>query len=204
MQKTSKKNKTSGNTEETYWSAFLKGEKAAFSQLYECCYPKLYTYGINLGMNDSQIRDGIQEIFFKLYKKPEYITDASTLLPFLFSSIRNSYINILKKQSVHIDVEKHITSFTFEYSMEDELTAKEEQQALTKKIDKIMSCLTSRQKEIIYFRFLYDMEYEEIAKIMTITPQSARNTIYKAFEKIRKNFPNYLPYFIGLIQYSIK
>ena len=46
--------------------------------------------------------------------------------------------------------------------------------------------MTPRQKEIIYLRFLHQKEYEEIAQIMDMSEQAARNLTYRAMEKIRK------------------
>lgn len=185
--------------EVTFWNAFRGGDQNAYARFYEYCYPKLYTYGINVGMDDTQIRDAIQELFLKLYNKPHIIKETVTLLPFLFRSIRNYYLNLVKKENTRLNIEDYETAFSFDYTIEEHLVAEEDRQALSNKIKEILSTLTSRQREIIYFRFFYEMEYEEIAQILNITSQGARNMIYKAFEKIRKNYPSYLPFFIGII-----
>jgi RNA polymerase sigma factor (sigma-70 family) len=184
-------------SETDLWLAFKEGHKEAFSRLYEIYYSKLYTYGIRIGMDDAQVRDAIQEISLKLYTKPEIIVDASTLLPFLFRSVRNYFINIYKKESTQVHIEDSMP-FSFDYTIEEHIIAEEERKALTAQIQDIFSCLTPRQKEIIYFRFLYDMEYEEIAGIMHISQHSARNALYKAFEKIRKNYPPHALSFLFL------
>ena len=62
----------------------------------------------------------------------------------------------------------------------------EELKALKEKIHRIINSLTPRQKEIIYLRFLHQKEYEEIAQIMDMSEQAARNLTYRAMEKIRK------------------
>ena len=46
--------------------------------------------------------------------------------------------------------------------------------------------LTERQKEIIYFRFVNDMSFEEISEVMEVTIQSARNLLTRSLVKIRK------------------
>lgn len=185
-------------SEAQLWLNFRQGQKKSFSCLYENCFQKLYSYGINMGMNDIQVRDAIQEIFLKLYIKPEIITDPNSLLPFLFRCVRNYFLNMVKKESTQVGIEDYISSFTFEYTIEEHLVAEEEKESLTRQIQEIMSCLTPRQKEIIYFRFLYEMDYEEIAQILNITQQGARNMLYKAFEKIRKTYPQYLPLLTAL------
>ncbi|MDR3262402.1 MAG: sigma-70 family RNA polymerase sigma factor [Tannerella sp.] len=174
------------DSETDLWLAFRQGHKAAFSELYKKCYGKLYSYAIYLGMDDAVAPDAIQDLFLKLYEKPDIITDASTLLPFLFRSIRNYFINLVKKKAMYVDIDQ--LPFTFGYTIDEDLTAEEDRKALEEQVQKLLSCLTSRQKEVVYFRFFYEMEYEEIARIMNISQQGARNMLHKALEKIR-NYP---------------
>lgn len=187
-------------SEAELWIAFRNGDKTAFSYLYKKNYRKIYSYGINLGMDGSQVSDAIQDIFLKLYEKPEVITQPATLLPFLFRSIRNSFINTLKKNKSQTELDDSVIPFSFEYTIDELLIEREDETSLKNKVEEVLSCLTARQKEIIYFRFLYEMEYEEIARIMNISQQGARNMLYKAFEKIRKTHPHYLPLLLWLIK----
>jgi RNA polymerase sigma factor (sigma-70 family) len=175
------------DSETALWLAFRQGHKTAFAGLYKKCYGKLYSYAIHLGMDDAVAPDAIQDIFLKLYEKPDIVTDASTLLPFLFRSVRNYFINLVKKESMRVNIDQ--LPFAFDYTIEEDLTAEEDRKELEAQVQELLSCLTSRQKEIVYFRFLYELEYEEIARIMNITQQGARNMLHKAFEKIRKNRP---------------
>lgn len=48
-----------------------------------------------------------------------------------------------------------------------------------------LSFLTPRQREAIYLRFYHDMNYEEIATVMTISSHAARNLIYEALKLLR-------------------
>ncbi|MDR0573295.1 MAG: RNA polymerase sigma factor [Tannerella sp.] len=182
-------NKSINNQTIELWQAFVDGEKAAFSKLYKILYRKLYTYGINTGMTNECVEDTIQELFIKLYINPKQITTPSTLLPFLLTSLRNSFLNIEKssKRNIRID---DIESFRFDFLVENNpFEEKEEQELLKKQIARILESLTSRQREIIYLKFLMQMSYEEISSIMQLTEQAARNLTHRAIEKIRKNNP---------------
>ena len=190
-------------SEQDLWIAFRKGNIDAYSCLYKKYYPKLYSYGINLGLNNLQAPDAIQDIFLKLFEKPSLITDVSTLSSFLFRSVRNFFINTVKKEDKYVDIDENISSFSFDYSIEENLVAEEERAAVLELVDEVIASLTPRQREIIYFRYLYEMDYEEIARIMNISQQGARNMIYKAFEKIRKKYPQHLPYLIWILKYLL-
>jgi RNA polymerase sigma factor (sigma-70 family) len=82
--------------------------------------------------------------------------------------------------------------------LEDE----EERNEIKEKIDAILKSLTPRQKEIIYLRFLQQMEYDEIAKIMNMSEQAARNLLHRALENARKNNTGLVLFILLLVLYS--
>lgn len=173
------------------WTAFTDGDKDAFSIFYKQNYTKLYTYGISLGLNDEGVRDIIQELFVKLYTRPELIKEVGTIQPFLFASVRNAFINHEKLSSKYLSLHQ-IGNFELNYSIENhQIEDEEELRILQQKVDKVISSLTSRQKEIIYLRFLHQMDYSEIAQIMQLSEQAARNLTHRAMEKMRKDNPDF-------------
>lgn len=177
------------NIEVSLWMKFQKGDEHAFSQLYKCCYQKLYSYGVNIGLTDAQVRDGIQDLFMKLYTKKIMLADSSSIYAYLYRSIKNYGINVLAKSKKHTGLEEMDTPFSFGYTIDDALSDKENLQELKQKVDHVMSCLSSRQKEIIYLRFLDEMSYEQISFVLGITRQSARNLLHRAIEKMRTVAP---------------
>lgn len=174
------------NTDSDLWNLFLEGDKDAFSVFYRHNYKKLYSYGISLGMDNELIDDVIQELFVKLYTRPQLIKDFSTIQAFLFVSVRNAFVNHEKQRKKYLYLDE-FENFELSYSVENtQIEEQEELDALKEKIRKIIDGLTPRQKEIIYLRFLHQKEYEEIAQIMEMSEQAARNLTYRAMEKIRK------------------
>lgn len=173
--------------ESILWSSFIEGNQDSFSKLYKSIYNKLYSYGRSLGMTDEQTRDIIQDLFVKLYTKPRLIKDASTIRSFLFISVKNAFINYINFKKKHVNYE-HVDNFELSYYVENtKLEDEEDIKRIKDKVDEIISCLTPRQKEIIFLRFLQQMEYDEIARIMDMSEQAARNLTYRAMEKARKN-----------------
>ena len=167
------------------WKLFLEGDKEAFSVFYRHNYRKLYSYGISLGMDSELIDDIIQELFVKLYTRPQLIKDFSTIQAFLYAAMRNAFVNHEKqRKKYYLD---EFENFELPYFVENtQIEDEEELKALKEKIHRIINSLTPRQKEIIYLRFLHQKEYEEIARIMDMSEQAARNLTYRAMEKIRK------------------
>ena len=172
--------------ESDLWLSFIEGENEAFSSLYRLCYPKLYAYGCRLGMSDAEVRDVIQDIFLKIYTRPELVKDRFTIRAFLFASIKNAYIN-LGNYGDRLVAIQNISDFEFTFSVENNaLEEKEERENMSALIKRILDGLTPRQREIIYLRFLHQMDYKEIAVIMNLSEQAARNLTHRAMDKLRK------------------
>ena len=168
------------------WKLFLEGDKEAFSVFYRHNYRKLYSYGISLGMDSELIDDIIQELFVKLYTRPQLIKDFSTIQAFLYAAVRNAFVNHEKQRKKYLYLDE-FENFELPYFVENtQIEDEEELKALKEKIHRIINSLTPRQKEISYLRFLHQKEYEEIARIMDMSEQAARNLTYRAMEKIRK------------------
>lgn len=173
------------------WKRFLEGDKIAFSIFYKKNYSILYSYGVGLKIGEDRIRDLIQDIFLKIYTSPSVITDFKTIRSFMLVSFRNAFINQEKKEKRFFDIDT--VDFDFHYSVENSFWDENEKQMMQLKVEKILNKLTPRQKEIIYFRFLYQMGYEDIAKIMNMSEQAARNLVHRAITRIREDNPqNYI------------
>jgi len=181
------------------WIKFLNGNNDAFSEIYKLSYRALYSYGLSFKISEEQVRDIIQDVFLKLYSKPDYIRDKETIRPFLFASIRNGCLNILKSQPKYSDF-KDVDEFNLHYSINDTgIENKEGLNQINNYVKHILEKLTKRQKEIIYLRFLHQMDYEEISEIMNLSEQAARNLTHRAITKLRKeNKESYLLLFILL------
>ena len=52
--------------------------------------------------------------------------------------------------------------------------------------------LTPRQREIIYYRFIEEMEYDEICQIMDINYQSAYNLLQRSLQKSKEILSEHL------------
>ncbi len=48
-----------------------------------------------------------------------------------------------------------------------------------------LSFLTPRQREAVYLKFYHDMEYDEIASVMTVSNHAVRNLIYEGIKLLR-------------------
>jgi RNA polymerase sigma factor (sigma-70 family) len=179
----------------SWWLSFRKGNKEAFATIYKQFYPKLYAYGLKFTRDDEQIRDIIQDLFAKLYEKPDLVTNADTLQAFLFASFRNACINHAQYALRHVDIQT-VPDFDLPFEVTgDLLEDQEEEEQVHRRVESILNSLTPRQREIIYLRFLHELDYDEISRIMHLSNQAARNLIHRAITYIRKKYSPLLMFF---------
>lgn len=172
------------------WEKFISGDETVFSQLYKLCYRDLYAYGLSLGMDQELVKDTIQDIFFKLYTKKIHLKNNISLKPFLFRSMKNAFINHLIKDGREIPLVDGEYDFSFSYTIEDSIISDESQRILINRVKLIMSSLSPRQTEVIYLRFLHEMDFVEIAEVLGMGVQAARNLLFRALKKMREEHPD--------------
>jgi len=165
------------------WNNFLDGDEGAFSELYCFYFEDLMHYGSRICINKELTEDLIQDIFVRLYLRKISPDDPSRLRPFLYRSLKNAIINSLIREARCTSIDDPEIIFNLSYTIEDHILA---QQDLTEEIEKIMSCLSQRQKEIIYLRFVQEMTFEEISAILDMNVQSAYNLLSRSVKKLRQ------------------
>jgi len=164
---------------------FLAGNELAFSRLYLLFFDDLLMYGRRVSGDDLMVEDAIQDLFIKLYQKRIVLEDNKKLRPFLFRSLKNLIYTQLLHDARLTSFDDNECPFNLEYTIDDQVFTNQEQQ-LSDEVHRFMKGLSSRQREIIYLRFVHEMTFEEIAVIMDIHVQSARNLLSRSMDKIRK------------------
>lgn len=167
------------------WLQFVHGDEEVFSQLYCILYEDLLSYGQRVGGDHETVEDFIQDLFIKLYQRTIVLEDNTKLRPFLFRSLKNMIYNQLTHDAKILLMPDNELPFDLSYTIDESLFLKHDQ-GLSDEIHKLLSGITERQKELIYLRFVHEMSFEEIADIMEIHIQSARNLLSRSMEKIRK------------------
>lgn len=66
---------------------------------------------------------------------------------------------------------------------------------MQKTIRTVLSLLTDRQREIIYYRYIEELSIEEIAVLTGMNYQSVQNTIQRSLKRIRESLPLIIIFF---------
>jgi len=174
------------------WEHFINGERGNFSLVYKLVVKNLYLYGLKFTTDKELIQDAIQEVFIEIYSmNSSKQRKIAKLKPYLFISVRNRILKRLSRDSkvriLNDEDTNQLIEFSVEYSAEHKYIEHEENTEVNERLKKSIDNLASKQKEIIYLRFHEELEYTEIAKIMQISVESARKSIYRALQALRSN-----------------
>ena len=164
------------------WETFLTGDEHAFSKLYCLLFEELIMFGCNYYNDKEVIEDLVQDIFVCIICRKFRVEEIQVLRPFLYKTLKNKIYNYLKKKSRQISLNSEDDlDFKLLIHIDEPLNKSDNFQ-----IDKVLSNLTTRQKEIINLRFVNDLSHEEIAEILGINVQSVYNLLSRSVEKLRK------------------
>jgi RNA polymerase sigma factor (sigma-70 family) len=174
------------NNIDDIWEKFIrKGDEVSFSEIYNLYVDRLYSYGIHLGFNDDLCRDAVQDVFCRLYSSRQKLSEVTNPAAYLFKSLKFRLIDLIRKKSKMDCVEIRNDSFSIDVTVLDNIIDKETFQLIKNKIDNLLNSLTPQQREIIYLRYMAEMDYSEISQLLGINSDSARKNVFRALEKMR-------------------
>ncbi|MDR1600870.1 MAG: sigma-70 family RNA polymerase sigma factor [Tannerella sp.] len=176
------------NESKIQWSRFISGDSKAYGWLYNKYIQSLYRYGLHFTPDGEAVKDCIHDVFTNLYRNRQKLVVPANVKVYLFVSLKNSLLRYLANNYMYTHGETDDAPFLLEPAVEDEYIDNEQLVRREKIIEKMLSVLSPRQKEIVYYRFIQELQWDEVCKLMELNYQSAQNLLQRALRKIRENF----------------
>lgn len=174
------------------WIAFRKGDREAYVFLVNRFYTTLFDYGNKLCRDTSMVEDCIQDLFLEIWQRREYLSDTDHVKFYLLKALRRRIQSEQKDQQRwkrDAFEENSTVEFFGEFSVETRIIQQESSDYQLKKLRKVLGKLTKREREVIYLKFYQEMDYEQIATLLSINYQSVRNLVYTAIRELKKAWP---------------
>lgn len=168
------------------WDDFRKGENYALSHIYFQHVQLLYRYGKKFSQDDELIKDTIQDLFFDLIRTQKKLGETDNIRFYLMASFRRKLAkSVSKKIPLEYSGDQELTA-EIVYSAEHDLIGKEELTQREETIKKALAGLTPKQREILYYKFTCNFEYEQICEIMNLQYDSARKQVSRALKALKE------------------
>ncbi|MDR2414716.1 MAG: sigma-70 family RNA polymerase sigma factor [Odoribacteraceae bacterium] len=169
--------------------SFARGEREAFASIYTRHADALLSYGAGLGFDRETLKDALHDIFYKLYATPRLATGVRDVKSYLFRALRNRLINGRRGGQRETSLDPTGREFSIEVSIVDAQIEEEERSRVATEIERYLNELTPRQREAIYLRFIQEFDYDEVARLLDMTPHAARKLVSRAIATIRDHYP---------------
>ncbi|MDR1682411.1 MAG: sigma-70 family RNA polymerase sigma factor [Candidatus Symbiothrix sp.] len=173
------------------WQQFLDGGNEAYSALYEKYIDALFAYGVRFTPNRELVKDCIQDVFVKIYSHRNHLKPTDNVKFYLFVALKNILLDYFRGNAA-IQVENDFAEpvFDVEFPVEEQMIADEQEQERSQVMNRVLDALTSRQKEVIYYRYVEGMDLQMICELMQMNYQSVQNLIQRSIKKLKTTIIN--------------
>ena len=170
------------------WIAFRKGDSEAYTKIVNHFYTILYDYGSRLCKDSGTLEDCIHDLFLEIWQRRKYLSDTDYVKFYLLKALRRRIQDKRKNQQKWEQTPLNDTlevEFFGEFSIETKIILQETNEHQLQKLRHILGKLTKREREVIYLKFYQELDYEQIAGLMSINYQSVRNLVHIAINQLK-------------------
>src|SRR5687768_3232067 len=147
----------------------------------------MYSYGMTLCHDEDKVKDSIHDLFLTLWESRKNFAIPTSGKAYLFVSLRRRIFDKgTKVQSMTGSLDQVTEADFLSGGHEEQWIKLEEESLQQQKLDSALARISDRQREIIHMKYYQQLEYEEIAHIMGLNYQSARNLVNRALIALRK------------------
>ncbi|MCL5774930.1 MAG: sigma-70 family RNA polymerase sigma factor [Patescibacteria group bacterium] len=164
-----------------------KGETAAFGELYNFFFKKIYTFIYYRVSHKETAEDLAEEVFLKAYAKLNSIKEAGSLEAWLYKIARNLVIDYYRGKKERVELSEVENTLTYEDTVIDLLNLNHQQQIL----NKLLKALPQDQQQIMRLKFFEGLENSVIAELTGKTEGAIRVIQFRAITKLRELFEEY-------------
>lgn len=180
--------------EETkHWENLKAGDINALQALYNHHIGPLYSYGMVLCHDEDRVKDSIHDLFLSFWTNRDGLTVPTSGKAYLMVSLRRRIFDKGPKiiaMTGSLEEGDHDGQITIDPGQLWEISEEEEEKQ--QKLDQAMARISERQREIIHMKYFQQMDYEDIARVMDLNYQSARNLVTRALAALRKEMTTIL------------
>ena len=173
--------------ETKHWETLKAGNIHSLQELYNLHIGGLYAYGMVLCQDTDRVKDSIHDLFLNIWNNRQGFSIPASGKAYLMVSLRRKIFDRgSKRDQLTVSLDDSGMDQELDSDAEEQWIQSEEESESRLKLGKAMAQLSDRQKEIIHMKYFQQMEYEEIARIMDLNYQSARNLVNRALLVLRK------------------
>jgi len=161
----------------------LAGDKEAFENVIRLFARAVFAKAYLILQEKESAEDIVQETFIKAFQNRDQLQDGAKFPSWLFSIARNLSVDYVRKFGAR-PLDSRILHMENEdlKKPDQELSGKEARQ----KIHSAISTLPERHRQVILLRYMEEMDYKTIQKLLGISDGTLRGILGRGLKMLRK------------------
>lgn len=164
-----------------------KNDPFALELIYDNFGIKLYKYILSILCSSSKAEEVMQNLFVTIAERRNRVARARNLTGYILAMARNQAMDFLRAEPKH---ERNIEDYKNILVSRDNPTNSLDKEEL-KTISQALLCLPFKQKEVITMKLFQDMTFEEIAKALNISSNTAASRYRYGIEKLKSKLKEF-------------
>lgn len=161
-----------------------EGDEFAFAELHGRYKAVLFVHAYRMLGNEDEAKDIVQEVFTALWARRNDAPVIASLPAYLYSAVRNKVLDCIARKKTE---EKYIRSLAMFMEEGENITDREiREKELTRLIEREISLLPTRMREIFELSRYENLSYKEIAEELQISDKTVKKQVSNALIILRK------------------
>jgi RNA polymerase sigma-70 factor (ECF subfamily) len=162
-----------------------KDDKSAMDDLFEHYYPRLHHFSKSILKIEYEIDDILQDVFVKIWLNRQKIGNAETFNSYIFTITKNEVLNLIRKnlKDRTFRDELFLHSVAEEYQLQSEFEFDE----IKATIDKIVSNLPEKRRQVFVLSRTEGLSNKEIAQQLNISEKTVEDHITHAIKYLKNS-----------------
>lgn len=161
-----------------------EGDYSAYKELFDLYYMPLSIYSLKYCDSFELAEDIVQDLFIKFWDEKIYLKLDEAISPYLFKSIKNNTLQVIKKQNKYFfeEIEDQVNVLMDEEHLDMEFLEQEK-----KKLYKEIEALPLKSKEVFKAIVLENKKYKDVALELGVSVNTVKTHYSRALKQLRNS-----------------
>lgn len=164
-----------------------KGETAAFGEIYNLFFKRIYTFIYYRVSHKETAEDMAEEVFLKAYTKLGSIKQAKSLEAWLYQIARNLIIDYYRNKKELVELKEIEQTLSYDDTVLEVLELNHQQKIL----NELLKELPEDYRQILKMKFFEGLSNEIIAQLTNKSEGAIRVAQFRAITKLKELFEDY-------------
>lgn len=156
------------SSDEMLASRVQGGVTTAFDELMRRYEEKMLRYGRRFIVRDEDIEDAVQDVFLRAYTNIQSYDPKYRFSPWIYRIAHNVFVNVLRKHVHRSFAFVDFDTFVSPLGAKEEVLTPNELIELRASLERGLSKLDPKYREVLVLHYFEDLSYDEIADVLHI------------------------------------